>query len=137
MKMLHCLLLFLALILISPPGHARFAEPVQSPRQATFVVSGGAAPSIAKVRESIGIAASSRGWVVASEQPGQLQLRNVIRNKHVVVINVFFDTKGVRAEYVSSENLNYDVRGGVPYIHPKYNEWVGLLLHDIVAKVSS
>ncbi|HEV2606743.1 MAG TPA: hypothetical protein VGT79_02055 [Xanthomonadaceae bacterium] len=137
MKMLHSLLLFLALILISPVGHARFAEAVQSPQQASFVVSGSAAPNIAKVRESIGAAASSRGWQVTSEQPGQLQLRNVIRNKHVVVINVFYDTKVVRAEYVSSENLKYEMRGGVPYIHPKYNEWVSLLLHDIVAKVSS
>jgi len=74
---------------------------------------------------------------VTSEKPGELQLRNVIRNKHVVVINVFYDIKGVRAEYVSSENLKYEMREGVPYIHPKYNEWVSLLLHDIVAKVSS
>jgi len=137
MKFLPSLLLFLALILISPVGHARFAEPVRSPQQATFVVSGSAVPIIAKVRESIGFAASTRGWQVTSDQPGQMQLRNVIRNKHVVVINVFYDTKTVRAEYVSSENLKYEMRGGVPYIHPKYNEWVNLLLHDIVAKVSS
>jgi hypothetical protein len=136
MKILPSLLLFLALLLVSPAGHARFAEPVQSPQRATFV-SGNAAPNLAKVRESIGLAASSRGWVVTSEQPGQLQLRNVIRNKHVVVINVFYDTTSVRAEYVSSENLKYEMRGEVPYIHPKYNEWVNLLLHDIVAKVSS
>lgn len=137
MKILFSFALFLALILISPLGHARFAEPVQSPQQASFVVSGSATPSLVKVRESIGAAASSRGWQVTSEQPGQLQLRNVIRNKHVVVINVFYDTRSVRAEYVSSENLKYEMRGGVPYIHPKYNEWVNLLLHDIVTKVSS
>jgi hypothetical protein len=137
MKILHSLFLFLALILVSPVGQARFAEPVQSPQQATFIVSGNVAPGLSKVRESIGLAGSARGWVVTSEQPGQLQLRNVVRNKHVVVINVFFDSKGVRAEYVSSENLKYEMRGGVAYIHPKYNEWVNLLLHDIVAKVSS
>ena len=55
MKMLHSLLLFLALILISPVGHARFAEPVQSPQQASFVVTGSAAPTLAKVREIIGL----------------------------------------------------------------------------------
>ena len=137
MKILFSLALFLALILISPVSHARFAEPMQSPQQTSFVVAGNTTPSLAKVRDSIGFVASSRGWQVTSEQPGQLQLRNVIRNKHVVVINVFYDTKSLRAEYVSSENLKYEMRNGVPYIHPKYNEWVNLLLHDIVTKVSS
>lgn len=135
-KMLLFVVLFVVSMLMSLDGHARGAVPVQSPQHADFVVSGNRVPGIEKVRESIGVAASARGWQVISEQPGQLQLRNVIRGKHTVVVDVFYDTKGVRIDYVSSENLKYAMRDGAAYIHPKYNEWVKLLLQDIVARVS-
>ena len=136
-KMLLCVVLFVVSMLMSLDGHARAAVPMQSPQHADFVVSGNRIPGIEKVRESIVVAASARGWQVISEQAGQqLQLRNVIRGKHTVVVDVFYDTKGVRIDYVSSENLKYTMRDGAASIHPKYNEWVKLLLQDIVARVS-
>jgi len=137
LKTLLLVLLLAVSILVPFAAHARASEPVQSPQQASFVVSKNGAPDVDKVRASIGAAASAHGWQVTSEQPGQLTLHNLIRNKFVVVINVFYDSKNVRVEYVSSENLNYELRGGVGYIHPKYNEWVKLLLKDIVARASA
>lgn len=94
------------------------------------------APAPDKVREAIIDASARRGWHVAADQPGKLRLRNVIRNKHTVVVDVAYDSKGVSVTYVSSEDLDYAMRDGVAYIHPKYNEWVQKLLHDIVAKVA-
>ena len=129
-------LLFFVLSLLSFNSDARALERVQSPRSAAFVVATGKTPSVDKVRESIGIAGAVRGWQVMAEQSGQMTLRNNIRNKHVVVVNIFYDEKGIRVEYVSSENLNYRMRDGVSYIHPKYNFWVSTLMQDIVAKVT-
>jgi hypothetical protein len=137
LKTLFLVLLLAVSILLPFAAHARASVPVESPQQVTFVVSKGGAPTIEKVRESIGSAGSVHGWQVTSEQPGEVTMHNLIRNKFVVVVNVFYDSKGVRVDYVSSENLNYALRGGVAYIHPKYNEWVKLLLKDIVARVSA
>ncbi len=136
MKILLSVLLLLATMLVSPAGLARPAAALQSPQQASFAVSGSKSASLARVREVIIQAGSVRGWQLVTEQPGQLQLRNVIRGKHTVVVNVFYDAKAVRIEYVSSENLKYEMEGGVAYIHPKYNEWIAKLLQDIVAHVS-
>ena len=91
-------LLFVALSLLSFDSDARALERVQSPQSAVFVVTSGNIPSVDKIRESIGIAGAARGWQVTAEQPGQMTLRNNIRNKHVVVVNVFYDDKGIRIE---------------------------------------
>jgi hypothetical protein len=137
LKTLLLVLLLAISILVPFAAHARASVPVESPQQVTLVAPKSGVPTVDKVRESIGAAASAHGWQVTSEQPGQLTLRNLIRNKFVVVVNVFYDSKSVRLEYVSSENLNYELRSGVAYIHPKYNEWVKLLLKDIAARVSA
>lgn len=137
MKKIFAALLCMFSVLMSFNALARASTTLQSPQHADFVVSATGAPEMDKVRGTIIDAGSRRGWQVTAEEPGKLTLRNVIRGKHTVVIDVAYDTKGVSATYVSSENLDYEMRDGTPYIHPKYNEWVNKLLHDIVAKVGS
>jgi hypothetical protein len=137
MKFMLSVLLLVVSMLMSFEGHARATVPIQSPQQADFAIGGDKVLSLETVRSSIGVAASNRDWQVVTEAPGKVQLRNVVRNKHVLVVNVLYNTKGVRIEYVSSENLKYEMHDGTAFIHPKYNEWVGLLLKDIVAKVGS
>ncbi|MEO7478329.1 MAG: hypothetical protein ABIT64_03745 [Lysobacteraceae bacterium] len=136
MKKLLVMLLLVAAMLFSLDGLARTSIPLQSPQHADFTVSGNGLPSLDKVRDAIVQAGASRGWMVTAEQPRQLTLRNVIRGKHTVVVNVSYNSRGVDVSYVSSDNLNYEMRGDVAYIHPKYNEWVEKLLVDIVAKVA-
>jgi hypothetical protein len=136
MKILLPMLLALSL-LIPLDCLARATVPLQSPQQATFVVSADKAPTMDKVREAIGFAAQLRGWQVTAEQPGQATLHTLIRNKHDIVVNVIYDTRSVRIEYVSSVNMKYEMEGGAAYIHPNYNKWVNILLQDIVGKVSS
>jgi hypothetical protein len=137
MKSLLWILLLLVTSLIPLSAHARESEILQSPQHADFMVSGRQAPGMDKIRASIVQAGSARGWQVTAEQPGQLTLHNMIRHKHEVVVTVSYDTKGVSVAYVSSSDLDYAMRGGTAYIHPKYNEWVKLLLKDIVAKASA
>jgi hypothetical protein len=136
MKAVFVALLFLASILGAPDGWARSRVPLVSPHQAAIVVSGDRVPSLAKIHDTVLAAASGRHWEVVSDQSGEVTLRNVIRGKHAVVIKVSYDNQSVRAEYVSSENMDYEVRDGVAYIHPKYNLWVAWLLADIVGLLS-
>ena len=136
MKNLIIAVLFAVTLLVSVPSHARSVVAVKTPERASFVLTSGQEPSLDKVRQCIGLASAARGWRVVAEQPGQLTLHNDVRGKHQVEVKVTYDSRGIQVDYVSSENLNYRVRDGVGYIHPKYNEWVNLLISDIVAKVS-
>lgn len=103
---------------------------------AAFAVLPGKALTSDKVREAIAASGVSHGWGVVAEDPGRLTLRNVIRGKYIVVVNVSYDVSGMQVDYVSSENLNYKMRGGIAYIHPKYNEWVNLLLQGVTTRLS-
>ncbi|MEO8742374.1 MAG: hypothetical protein ABI365_04195 [Lysobacteraceae bacterium] len=136
MKNLLVILLFVVSMLFSLDGLARTSMPLQSPQHSAFTASANSLPTLEKVHDAIVQAGASRGWMVTAEQPRQLTLRNVIRGKHTVVVNVSYDRHGVDVSYVSSENLNYEMRGDVAYIHPKYNEWIEKLLVGIVAKAS-
>ena len=136
MKNLCTAFFLVAAMLFSANASARMSQPLQSPQHASFAASGDRLPSLDKVRESIVQAGAARGWRVTAEQPGRLTLHNVIRGKHVVEVNVSYDRHGVDVSYVSSDNLDYEMRGDVAYIHPKYNEWIQKLLQGIVAKAS-
>ena len=125
------------LSLLSTGAYARLSVPVQSPQNATFPVIAGAAPlTTEKVRDAVATAGSARGWQVVDEQPGVITLHNLVRGRHDVTVKVFYDTVGFHVDYVDTKNLNYAMRHGVPYIHPKYNIWVQTLIQDILAKAS-
>ena len=138
MKTRICALIFaLALALAaSPASQASRSIPLQDHQRTSFGEVSGRVLTPAKVREAIVVAASARGWAIASEISGQLTLRNNIRGKHMVVIKLIYDAAGVQVDYVSSENLNYELRHGQAYIHPKYNQWLGLLMQDVSARLS-
>ena len=125
-------LLLAPLLAFSQVSHARPSEPLQSPQQATLTPSASGPAAIGRVHDVIISAGGKHGWHVAGDKPGELTLHNDVRGKHEVEVNVFYDSSNVRVEYVSSDDLDYHMRDGVAYIHPKYNEWVHVLLKDIV-----
>ena len=136
MKNLLAILLLIATVLFPLDALARASTPLQSPMHADFVSTAGGPPSLDKVRQAIIAAGAAHGWRMTAEQPGQMSLHNVIRGKHTVDVNVSYTRHGVDVIYMSSDNLDYAMRDGVAYIHPKYMEWVNLLLTGIVTKVS-
>ena len=137
MKKLLAILSLIAAVLLPLDALARASAPLQSPMHADFVSTANGPPSLDKVRQAIIAAGAAHGWRVIAEQPGQVSLHNVIRAKHTVDVNVTYTRQGVDVIYVSSGNLDYAMRDGVAYIHPKYMEWVNLLLTGIVTKVSN
>ena len=82
------------------------------------------------VSKAIRAGVVERGWVVMKDENGKIdaQLNN---RTHVVVLAIAYDPKQVKITYVSSQNLDYDEKGGVRHIHKKYNQWVQNVVGDI------
>lgn len=123
--------LFLAMLslAIALPVLAKQREMI-APQYQTF------APDIVRpltqkeVRAAVIDAAQTRGWVVTGDEPGKLTLRYAPRT-HLAVISVDYDDKGYKIGYVTSEDLDYEVKRGKTYIHGNYNLWLERLSHDI------
>lgn len=117
------------LLVVAAPALAKQHEMIK-PEYQTF------APAITKpltqqeVRAAVIDAAQARGWVVTGDEPGKLTLRYAPRT-HLAVIAVDYDDKGFKVGYVTSENLDYEVKRGKTYIHGNYNLWLERLSHDI------
>ena len=48
-----------------------------------------------------------------------------------VVARIDFGPDKFSITYRASENMGFEVVNGRPFIHPKYNQWIGNLLSDI------
>jgi hypothetical protein len=87
--------------------------------------------SIEQVDRDVRRALISRGWMISEQRPGALEASLTVR-AHVARITVSFDTKAVRVNYVSSENLKYEEhRKKGRLIHANYMSWINNLLTDI------
>jgi hypothetical protein len=137
MKQVIFALLIAVTLMVSVSSQARGTAKLDDHRRVSFTVVPDRALTPGQVRDSIVAVARSRDWVLTAEQPGQLTLRNDIRGQFQVVINVSYDVTGMQVDYVSSENLDYKTYHGVPYIHPKYNKWVNLLIKGVNSRLSS
>jgi hypothetical protein len=78
----------------------------------------------------------ARGWAVEKDDKGQIDAVLNVRT-HQVRVAIQYDTKQVKITYVSSENLDYDEKGGTRHIHKKYNQWVQNMAGDIERSLSS
>lgn len=131
-KLLSRICLFMALLVcFAPVARAGRAELVD-PGYEKIAMADGTAPGAAVVKAAILDAARRRHWEVMSTEPGKAVL--AIRPRvHVAVVAARYDDNGFKLEYVSSENLDYEVKQGKPYIHGNYNVWVDNLADQIRA----
>lgn len=135
MKLSHLILLLV--LAVAPTLAFARSDKLEPPQRILFVTPASQAKSLDDIRGAIATAGSFRGWQVIDDAPGRLTMKNVIRGKHTVVVAVVFDTTGFQIEYVSSENLNHEVRKGQAYIHPKYHQWTANLAQDINVRVAA
>ena len=54
-----------------------------------------------------------------------------MRGKHHVVVDVAYDATSATIAYVTSQNMDYKIKGGEPWIHSSYIRWVTLLAQAI------
>lgn len=83
--------------------------------------------------KAIARAGTYRNWETKPIAPGHLEASNLIRRKHAVVVDIFFDTETFSIQYKSSSDLDWNPAAGT--IHPNYNSWVDLLKADIKAEI--
>ena len=82
------------------------------------------------VSKAIRTGIATRGWVVNKDEKGQIDA-TLNNREHQVVIAIVYDTKQVKVNYVSSENMNYSEKNGTRYIHKKYTQWTQNVVADI------
>lgn len=126
------LLLACALAAVALPALAGRQDPMLVPGYVRVEASNGIPPSAARIKAAILHAGKSRGWTVADSEPGRITLRYAPRT-HEVVVAVRYDDNGFKIEYVSSKEMNYEIKRGKPEIHGNYNRWIGNLEKDIQA----
>jgi hypothetical protein len=78
----------------------------------------------------IGSALTSRGWRIIKHVPGEVDAVYDPRD-FSVTIAIHYDAKQVQINYVTSNNLRYEVKNGVKYIHKNYISWTKNLVTDI------
>jgi len=89
---------------------------------------GAAVPTPDNLQQVIRIAAATRGWRVATQAVGRMELINVVRD-HTMSVEFLYDETGYRLRYMQSTNLLYAARpGNVRVIHKNYNEWLNELV---------
>lgn len=129
MRFLQGMLALLALFAFAGAAEARRAplvdpDPVAIPSGLTSE----------QVTADIKRALVGRGWTVASEAPGRIESTLHLR-EHVARITVSFDDQQVRFAYVDSENLDYRLKRGEPYIHSNYLGWINYLVDDLATNL--
>ena len=86
--------------------------------------------STAKVEQLIGSALTARNWRIVKQVPGEIDAVYDPR-EFSVTIAVHYNAQQVQINYVTSNNLKYEVRNGVRYIHTNYESWIKNLVTDI------
>ena len=86
--------------------------------------------SAADVAKAIKVAIVRRGWVVTKEESGQLDATLNVRT-HMLKVAIPYSDKQVSIKYVASEDLDYQEKSGVKYIHNKYMTWTRNMKVDI------
>lgn len=131
-----------AAMLLALPSHAARQAPLIEPARVALQSPDGQRLTADKVRDAILAGAQPLGWLVSKEAAGVLDLSYNKQGKHYVVVRATYDAEGYQLRYVSSTNLNYEVKTAGPEIHPNYNRWIQNLIAHIlipgqVTKVSA
>ena len=119
-RLIALLLVPLAFMLMGAKAVLVDPEPVSVP-------AGIALPDVAK---AIKVGIVRRGWVVTKDGNGQIEAVLNVRS-HMAKVNIPYSTKEVAIHYAGSDNLDYQEKDGVKYIHGNYVKWAKNMQSDI------
>ncbi len=94
------------------------------------------AMSLEKVKKGIRRGLSVRNWHAVEKEPGVMVATIYVR-RHVLILDIMYDTNFVRIRYKDSENLNYTKKGKEEFIHSGANKWIRNVAIDIGRGLSS
>ena len=119
-RVVALLLVPLAFMLMGAKAVLTDPEPIPVP-------AGIAAKDVAK---AIKVGILRRGWAVMKDENGQIEAVLNVRT-HTARVAIPYSTREVSIKYVRSDNLDYQEKGGVKYIHANYIKWVRNMQMDI------
>ncbi len=94
------------------------------------------AMSLEKVKKGVRRGLTVRRWHAVEKEPGAMEATIYVR-RHVLILDIIYDTKSVRIRYKDSENLDYKKRGEEKLIHSSANKWTRNVAIDIGRGLSS
>lgn len=114
----------LALAFCASPAFAWPLVPIINHDSIPVTTGSGRLPQAEQVRQAIQQAATGRGWSLVQHTDGTLLATLNVRNKHQIVVEIGYSAERYSLKYRDSVNMQYEVLGGEPSIHSKYNKWV-------------
>lgn len=128
-------LVFALAVLISFSSMARELAPIADQRNILVQANSGKELTADDVKLAIQRGAGEKGWSTEDQGDGMLIARINVRQKHTVELEIPYSAKEYSLIYKNSGNLNYELRNGVPYIHPNYNRWIQYLKDEISSEL--
>ena len=119
-RLIALLLVPLAFMLMGAKAVLVDPEPVSVP----------AGMALTDVAKAIKVGIVRRGWVVTKDGNGQIEAVLNVRS-HMAKVNIPYSTKEVAIHYAGSDNLDYQEKDGVKYIHGNYVKWAKNMQSDI------
>ena len=113
------------------PAFARSPVPIFDFKDQAILTTGGRTMTNALVRDAVIRAANSLGWALAPDGEQKFVGTLVVRSKHTVVVDISYSPDRYSVVYKSSIDMKYDIKNGVPVIHPYYNDWAKKLVDAI------
>ena len=131
MKKIVATLLALVSLLVSGATYARETVPIINIENIAIATSNGKTPSLAELKAAIMRAGLLQQWNMSDAGPGKLTGTLFVRGKHSIAVDITYSTNQFSVIYVNSVNMKYEVKDGVPSIHPSYSKWVQTLVNNI------
>ena len=86
------------------------------------------------VKNAIRKGAMAKGWMTKEIKSGLLESQIRVRGKHLVIVDISYDSNGYKINYKNSENLGYNPESNT--IHQNYNKWIASLEQNINYELS-
>jgi hypothetical protein len=92
--------------------------------------------SLKEVSKAIRTGLSRRDWMVTRDEGGRMDA-TLHNRKHVVKISLSYTKQSVKIVYAGSENMNYEEKNGIKFIHRAYKKWMDNTVQDITTALQN
>ena len=92
--------------------------------------------ALTAVERAIVVGSAQRGWIISRKDPGRMEATLNIRS-HVARVAITYDQGSIQIRYLDSQNLDYEVKKGVPRIHGNYLKWINNMVRDISVQLQT
>jgi ABC-type thiamine transport system substrate-binding protein len=122
--------------LFCAPSMARSSVPIVNYESVAITTGSGQAATPEQVKQAFIVGGAVKGWTFTVAGDGKLVANLVVRNKHTITADIAYSAGMYSVTYQGSTNMNYELKDGLPIIHPHYNKWVTNMLNEVRAQLA-